>query len=208
MYDKERGSLIVLHGLHCSKEVCEATLPPWVVMLGLTSNSLDQGCPHGLWWYQAATAARPQTQTWLLVVARARPSPWSQMALAVTHIRLFLTNTGSPVLSLHCAHTILLLSFFHLSPTYLFLMLPGASWKLGISQNCYAPFMPCGPGQMLSQACSAHLLCLALLWDPMFFLFLMEIQVDIFRAAPSILEISTQWGMLMKRSSLSLNSGS
>lgn len=51
----------------------------------------------------------------------------------------------SSSVSLHCAHTILLLFLFHLSTTYLLiLVVPRVSGCLGLSQECYAPPVPCG----------------------------------------------------------------
>lgn len=58
--------------------------------------------------------------------------------------------------SLHCTHTFLLLFLFHLSNTYLFiLVVPGACGSLGSSQECYTLPMNYDTRQGLSQAWTA-----------------------------------------------------
>ena len=54
-----------------------------------------------------------------LEATQARTSPWSQVELLATHLRLFLTNLNSA--SLHCVYIFLFLFLFHFS-TYRFFL--------------------------------------------------------------------------------------
>lgn len=62
--------------------------------------------------------SRPWTQTWPWAAILAGSSPWDQVVVQVTHIRLFFTTLVSPAVPLHSTQTVLFHFLIHLSITY------------------------------------------------------------------------------------------
>ena len=106
---------------------------------------------------QNPVAAGPMGQTVPWAAAWAGTSPWDQVVVQITHIRLLFTTPDLQVCLSSCAHILLLLFLFYFSATdLLLLVVPGVSECLGSSQersqewsqDCYDPHVHYGIRQM------------------------------------------------------------